>query len=106
MKLRNVVELACNEATHVDDIHVAGRVVGETNHTRLACKQLKSNMNCLGNQADDCKYRDVSATPSPSNGGIIHTYPLSHEIHHGEQVGQVPSQIAVHTERGKGECGN
>ena len=56
MKLRNDGELACNEATYVDDIHVAGLVVGETNPTQLACKQLNSSMNCLGNQADDCKY--------------------------------------------------
>ena len=32
MKLRNDGELARNEATYVDDIHVAGRVVGEINH--------------------------------------------------------------------------
>ena len=67
MNLRDDRELAFNEATYVDDVHMAGRVVGETSHSnpRFACKQRKVNRNRFCNQANDCKYRDVSATPGP-----------------------------------------
>ena len=49
MSLREDGELACNEATYVDDIHVAGRVVGDLNLTRRASERLKSRMNHYGN---------------------------------------------------------
>ena len=73
MRLRSDEELACSEATYVDDIHVAGRWVNGVSLTRLACKHLKARMNHLGNQAGDRKYRDVSTTPGPWIGGIMHT---------------------------------
>ena len=73
MMLRGDEELACREATFVDDIHVAGRMVNKVSLTRLACKRLKARMNHLGNQADDRKYRDVTTTPGPWIGGIMHT---------------------------------
>ena len=81
MKLRGDGELACGEATFVDDIHLAGRRQQEGHSiTRRACQKLKSEMNHRGNQADDRKYRDVSLTPGPWNGGILHTdtpFPLA-----------------------------
>ena len=73
MRLREDGELACNEATYVDDIHVAGRVVGDLNLTRRASERLKSRMNHYGNQADDRKYRPLTPTPGPWIGGILHT---------------------------------
>ena len=73
MKLRKDGELACNEATYVDDVHVAGQVVGEVNLTQRASERLKSRMNYYGNQADDRKYRPVTTTPGLWNGGILHT---------------------------------
>ena len=76
LKLRSDGELACRKTTFVDDIHVAGRRQEnstEGSRTRHACKRLKARMNHLGNQDDDRKYRDVSMTPGPWNGGILHT---------------------------------
>ena len=65
MEVREDGELACNEVTYVDDVHLVGRVVGEVNLTQRASKRLKSPMNYYGNQADDRKYRPVTTTPGP-----------------------------------------
>lgn len=70
MQLQENGELATQEACYVDDDHVMGRGHRET--TR-ACKVLKSNMNSLGNQADDRKYRLPSLTPGAWAGCILHT---------------------------------
>lgn len=56
MKLRSDGELACNKTTFRDDIHVAGRrkdSLVEGRRTQRACKRLKSQMNHVGNHADD-----------------------------------------------------
>jgi len=73
MLLRKDGKLATRQATFVDDIHPTGRDQGNDDHTKLACKQLKSRMNSRGNQADDRKYREPSYTPGAWNGVIIHT---------------------------------
>ena len=54
MLLREDGELATQEVTFVDDVHVAGRTKdGVFDHARSGCKQLKSRMNSAGNQAED-----------------------------------------------------
>ena len=68
--LREDGEMACVEASFVDDIHVAGR--GERMATK-ACRQLKTQMNTRGNQAEDKKYRPVSLNPGAWIGSMIHT---------------------------------
>ena len=74
MLLRKDGELATQEVTFVDDIHVAGRTKdGVFNNARAGCKQLKSRMNSLANQADDRKFRQPTPTPGAWNGLIIHT---------------------------------
>ena len=53
---------------------MAGRAKeGEFDHAKAGCKQLKSRMNSLGNQADDRKYRQPSLRPGAWSGLIIHT---------------------------------
>jgi hypothetical protein len=74
--LREDGEMATTERSFVDDIHVGGRFKEGPDgfdHTRAACKQLKSRMNSLGNQADDRKYRQPSVRPGAWNGILIHT---------------------------------
>ena len=71
MKLRKDGKLACNEATYVDDVHVAGQVVGEVNLTQRASERLKSPMNYYGNQAEDRKYRPVTTTPFHGPGVVV-----------------------------------
>ena len=67
-------ELATQEVTFVNNIHVAGRTKeGTFDHTRDGCKQVKSRMNLLGNQADDRKFRQPSPTLGAWNGLTIHT---------------------------------
>ena len=74
MLLRKDGELATTEVTFVDDCHVAGRAKErEFDHVMSGCKQLKSRMNSVGNQADDRKFRQPSYTPGAWNGVIIHT---------------------------------
>ena len=85
LKLREDNELATDQKTYVDDVHIVGRSLGkycrrtkENNQnvislTRQACRQLKTRMNSVGNQADDRKYRDVSLTPGPWAGTLAHT---------------------------------
>ena len=85
LKLREDNELATDQKTYVDDVHTVGRSLGkycrrtkENNQnvislTRQACRQLKTRMNSVGNQADDRKYRDVSLTPGPWAGTLAHT---------------------------------
>ena len=73
MRLREDSELAYNKATYVDDINVAGHVVGDVNLTQRASKRLKSRMNYYGNQAGNMKYRPATTTLGPWNGGILHT---------------------------------
>ena len=68
--LRKDNEMATRQATFVDDIRVSGR--GKSLTTQ-ACRQLKSGMNSLGNQADDRKYRQPSTTPGAWKGEIILT---------------------------------
>ena len=68
--LRKDNEMATRQATYVDDIRVAGR--GRT-ATKLACRQLKSEMSSVGNQPSDKKYRQPSATSGAWKGEIIHT---------------------------------
>ncbi len=72
--LREDGEMATQEVTFVDDIHVAGRTKdGVFDHAKSGCKQLKSRMNSLANQADDRKFRQPTPTPGAWNGLIIHT---------------------------------
>ncbi len=66
-------ELATQEVNYVDDIHPVTREKDEEAKARQACAQLKSKMNLLWNQADDCKYRLPTTTPGAWNGVIIHT---------------------------------
>ena len=85
LKLRNDNELATDQKTYVDDIHVVGRSLGKycrrtkeknsqvLNRTQQACKRLRSLMNNAGSQAADRKYRDISFTPGPWAGTICHT---------------------------------
>ena len=57
MLIREDGELVIQEATFVDDIHVACRAKDdEFDHALSGCKQLEGRMNSLGNQADDRKY--------------------------------------------------
>ena len=62
--------MATREATYVDDIRVAGRGL---EGTRMACKQLKSQMNSLANQANDGKYWPPSLMSGAWKGEIIPT---------------------------------
>ena len=64
------VTLATRQATYVGDIRVAGRGCVPTTQ---ACCQMKSEMNYLGNQASDAKYRQPSNTSGAWKGEIIHT---------------------------------
>jgi len=74
MLLRRDNELATTEVTFVDDIRVSGRCKdGSYDNAKSACKQLKSRMNSLGNQADDRKFRQPSELSGAWNGVIIHT---------------------------------
>ncbi len=73
MLVRKDGELATQEANYVDDIHPVTREKDEEAKAHQACAQLKSKMNLLGNQADDCKYRLPTTTPGAWNGIIIHT---------------------------------
>ena len=57
-------EMATRQNTFVDDIRPSGRGMEAT---KQACKQIKSGMNSLGNQADDRKYRQPSTTPGAWN---------------------------------------
>ena len=68
--LRRDNELACRQATYVDDIRATGR--GKS-LARAGIKQLKSGMNSLGNQADDRKYRQPSTAAGAWKGCIILT---------------------------------
>jgi len=73
MLLRKDQELATGEETFVDDCHMAGGAKeGDCDHAEAGCKQLKSRMNSLGNQADDRKYRQPSLQPGAWSGLIIH----------------------------------
>ena len=63
-------EMATREATYVDDIRVAGRGL---EGTRMACKQLKSQMNSLANQANDGKYWPPLLMSGAWKGEIIPT---------------------------------
>ena len=71
--LRKDGKMATRQATFVDDIHPSGRDEGDDEHTKMACKQLKSRMNSRGNRAEDRKYRPPSFTPGAWNGVVIHT---------------------------------
>ena len=52
---------------------MAGRAKeGEFDHAKSGCKQFKSRMNSVGNQADDRKYRLPSQRSGAWNGLIIH----------------------------------
>ena len=74
MLLKKDNELATTEVTFVDDIRVSGRCKeGRYDNAKTACKQLKSRMNSLGNQADDRKFRQPSELSGAWNGVIIHT---------------------------------
>ena len=74
MLLREDGELATQEVTFVDDVHVAGRKrEGVFDHARDGCRQVKARMNSLGNQADNRKFRQPTPTPGAWNGLIIHT---------------------------------
>ena len=74
MLIRKDGELATQEKTFVDDIHVAGRSKeGTFDHALDGCRRLKSRMNSVGNQADDRKYRPPCLTPGAWRGVIIHT---------------------------------
>ena len=71
---------ATQEVTFVDNVYVASRTKeGTFDHTRDGCKQVKSRMNSLGNQADDRFFCQPSPTPGAWNAGvIIHTNPPFH----------------------------
>lgn len=56
MKIRSDGELATDEETFVDDIHVMGRDFEGHPNTWIGCKKLKSEMNRVQNQADDRKF--------------------------------------------------
>lgn len=72
--LREDQEQATTEVTFVDDIRIAGRAKeGKYDHPKAACKQLKSRMNSVGNQADDRKFRQPLERAGAWNGLIIHT---------------------------------
>ena len=88
MLLRQDGELATQEETYVDDLHLVGRsaegdwqVMGADGQVRLAtfdlardaAKQLKSRMNSLGSQADDRKYRPPTYSPGAWRGIIVST---------------------------------
>jgi len=73
MMLRVDEELACREVTFADNIHAAGRMLNKVILTWLACKRLKAKRNHSGNQADDGKCKDVTTTPGPWIGGLMHT---------------------------------
>lgn len=74
MLLREDGELATTEVTFVDDIRAAGRCKkGEYDHARAGCKQLKSRMNSVANQADDRKFRQPVERAGAWIGLIIHT---------------------------------
>lgn len=72
MKIRLDGELATNEETFVDDIHVMGRESAGQDNTWRDCKRLKSEMNHVQNQAEDRKFRKPTPTPGPWNGGLLH----------------------------------
>ena len=65
-------ELATQEVNYVDDIHPVSRGIDDGPAVRAA-KQLKSNINSYGNQADDKKYRRPSCKPGAWKGEIMHT---------------------------------
>ena len=72
--LREDQEQATTEVTFVDDIRISGRAKeGKYDHPKAACKQLKSRMNSVGNQADDRKFRQPLERAGAWNGLIIHT---------------------------------
>jgi len=74
--LRKDGELATRGVTFVDDARIAARVRSGKFGFDLAaagCKQLKSRLNSMGNQADDRKWRPPSPRPGAWNGVIIHT---------------------------------
>jgi hypothetical protein len=63
MLVRKDGELANQEANYVDDIHPVTSEKDEEAKAHQACAQLKSKMNLLGNQMDDCKYRLPTTMP-------------------------------------------
>jgi hypothetical protein len=66
-------ELATCEANYVNNIYPVTREKDEEAKAHQACAQLKSEMNLLGNQADDWKYRLPTVAPGAWNRVIIHT---------------------------------
>ena len=76
IKLREDGEMACNEATCVDDTRVCGRGFALT---KAACWQLASGMNSHGNQADAAKYREPTPTSGAYKGALLQTH-ASHPL--------------------------
>ena len=68
--LREDNELACRQATYVDDVRATGR---GKDLARAGIRQLKSGMNSLGNQADDRKYFQPSTASGAWKGFVILT---------------------------------
>ena len=73
MLIRKDGELATREVTFVDDIHPTGRDPPGMENTKEACRQLKTQMNYRGNNADNRKYRCLCLYLGAWNGAIIHT---------------------------------
>ena len=86
--LRKDNELACRQATYVDDVRATGR---GKDLARAGIRQLKLGMNSLGNQADDRKNRQPSTAAGAWKGFTILTnkYSIPSQGHYGQEVVEI-----------------
>lgn len=101
LRIRKDGELASAEVNYVDDLHPVSRGIDDTEAVRTA-KFTKSQLNSVGNQADDKKYRRPTCRPGAWKGEIMHTdQPFPRKSTTGKKWTRFKSGVAWVLEQGQ-----